>query len=126
MSDAQPQCAGSILETGIAWPKYRKCSRHGKIERDGKWYCKQHDPVAAEKRQTESSKRTQAVYDADQKVSKARDAKNAAVQAVIEAAKHRLATQTHLAKARLLMATNTLLEADQALTAALAERKALP
>lgn len=26
--------------------KYKRCNRKGKIERDGHWYCLQHDPVA--------------------------------------------------------------------------------
>jgi cytochrome c556 len=34
-----------------AWSRQSPCTRPGTIERDGKLYCKQHDPVAkAEKR----------------------------------------------------------------------------
>lgn len=29
---------------------HRNCSRKGVIERDGEWYCRQHDPVAVEAR----------------------------------------------------------------------------
>jgi hypothetical protein len=34
-----------------AWSlRYAKCSRNGSIERDGKWYCKTHDPLAIEEK----------------------------------------------------------------------------
>lgn len=33
------------------------CSRNGKVERDGKWYCGQHDPVAVEERRAARSRR---------------------------------------------------------------------
>lgn len=33
---------------------YHKCSRAGRVERDGKWYCKQHDPVEVERKRKES------------------------------------------------------------------------
>lgn len=26
--------------------RYSQCSRNGTIQRNGKWYCRQHDPVA--------------------------------------------------------------------------------
>ena len=31
-----------------------RCSRKGVVEREGKFYCKQHDPVAKAKRDTEA------------------------------------------------------------------------
>lgn len=39
------------------WPSSRQCSRKWKVERDGKRFCNQHDPVKAkERRDTESAK----------------------------------------------------------------------
>jgi len=31
----------------------KQCSRKGVVERDGKWYCKVHDPIAVDKRRTD-------------------------------------------------------------------------
>lgn len=35
------------------WGRSRPCARSGSIERDGKYYCKQHDPVAKEAKRDE-------------------------------------------------------------------------
>lgn len=117
MSDA-PRCSRQTYSGG--WP--RACIRAGKVERDGKWYCKQHDPDAVKAKKEARYKKIQAEYDADQKVRAARDAKDAAVQAVIEAVRDYVAGD-HSDIINPALALN---EADQALTAALAERKALP
>lgn len=37
---------------GSRFGRSRPCSRKGRIERDGKLYCRQHDPVAKAKRDT--------------------------------------------------------------------------
>ncbi len=55
MSEHTPQCREFV------WPRgsfhKTKCSRKGVVERDGKLYCKQHDPLAiAAKRQAENEK----------------------------------------------------------------------
>ncbi len=44
---------GSILLSG-------RCARRGVIQRDGKWYCRQHDPEAVSARRKESYQRHQA------------------------------------------------------------------
>lgn len=49
------QCSAKTYENHSFYP----CSRKGKIERDGKWYCKQHDPVEVERRAKESELRYQ-------------------------------------------------------------------
>jgi len=53
-----------VLERNSAWPRYNQCSRKGVIEREGRWYCKQHDPVAVEKRR----EKEQDKFDAKMKV----------------------------------------------------------
>jgi predicted NBD/HSP70 family sugar kinase len=49
MSDKpdSPRCSKRVWSG--SWDKL-PCSRRGVIERDGKWYCKQHDPVAVKER----------------------------------------------------------------------------
>ena len=39
---------------------YERCSRKASVERDGKPYCRQHDPVAIAERQKATSKRLDA------------------------------------------------------------------
>ncbi len=41
-----PRCSDSVLQNYRTSP----CSRKGTVERDGKWYCRQHDPVAKKAR----------------------------------------------------------------------------
>jgi hypothetical protein len=36
------------------WDHSSRCSRKGKVERDGKRYCGQHDPVAVKEKDDES------------------------------------------------------------------------
>lgn len=50
------QCCGQIWQNY----HYSSCSRNGKVERDGKWYCGTHDPVAVE----EKSKKRDAIFEA--------------------------------------------------------------
>ena len=42
-----------------------RCSRNGKVERGGKWYCKQHDPVAVEERRVVRQREWEAKWEAD-------------------------------------------------------------
>ena len=44
-----------------------QCTRAGKVGRDGKWYCKQHDPVAVKAKQ----EAWQAKWDAERKAQNA-------------------------------------------------------
>jgi hypothetical protein len=49
------QCSESIYDSYTM--RFHRCSRSGSIERDGKHYCKRHDPVAiAEKRKAKKEK----------------------------------------------------------------------
>lgn len=53
MTDAtkmQPACSAKV------WDGWRRtpCARAGKVERDGKWFCRQHDPVAIAARRAKS------------------------------------------------------------------------
>ena len=59
MTDA-PKCSKKF------YIKMSSCSRKGVVERDGEWYCKQHDPVAIVARAKES-------YDTATQVAKARN-----------------------------------------------------
>jgi len=49
------------------WPRYRQCSRAGSIERDGKWYCKAHDPVAIREKSEAKAAAWHAERDAERK-----------------------------------------------------------
>lgn len=42
MSEVKQKCCGVVLYRG--WP--HSCAKTPKVERDGKWYCGIHDPVA--------------------------------------------------------------------------------
>ncbi len=56
---AKERCSKQILLG--TWSRHKhQCSYTGVVRRKGKWYCKQHDPVAVEKRAEER----QAKYDA--------------------------------------------------------------
>ena len=45
-----PQCRERIVRyEGLARYEHQ-CTRQGKVERDGKWYCGQHDPEAVRAR----------------------------------------------------------------------------
>jgi hypothetical protein len=55
MTDAPQKCCASIYDS-LAW-RSRSCERNAKIERDGKWYCKQHDPVAKAEKHAERTAR---------------------------------------------------------------------
>lgn len=57
MSD-KPRCHGSVyrpnMPIGRSWGR---CSRNGVIERDGKHYCRQHDPEVAAERDRQATER---------------------------------------------------------------------
>lgn len=48
MHSKTPGCSAHT-QAGFGFGQYT-CSRNGKVERDGKWYCKQHDPVGIKER----------------------------------------------------------------------------
>ena len=43
------QCNGRVANDSFSVP-FRRCTRPGAAERGGKWYCRQHDPVARDAR----------------------------------------------------------------------------
>ncbi len=51
--DSAHKCEGSV-RVDTNWPRYTPCNRPGKVERDGKWWCGIHDPLA---RQAKRDKR---------------------------------------------------------------------
>lgn len=59
--DRKP-CAGRVFDGfGVSgWP----CSRAGRVERDGRWYCKMHDPVAKRERSEARTAKLRAERDA--------------------------------------------------------------
>lgn len=50
--DGGHRCAGVFYPSGMSFPRPHKCSRKGTVERDGKWWCGIHDPVAKQKKRT--------------------------------------------------------------------------
>ncbi len=58
-----PCCASVPMKTNFYRP--RPCKFKACVERNGKWYCKRHDPVASEAKR-------QANFDAKQKLSHAK------------------------------------------------------
>lgn len=53
MTDATKGCSKQVYTDSYSRP-IRACSRKAVVERDGKGYCKQHDPVAIAERRTVS------------------------------------------------------------------------
>ena len=47
-TDGQHRCS-VVVDSPTGW----KCSRHGVAERDGRWYCWQHDPERLDAQQRE-------------------------------------------------------------------------
>jgi hypothetical protein len=59
-----------------------QCSRRGVVEREGKWYCKQHDPVAVAERRAANRAKYRAVRDERSAVRDLQQRKNAAWDAL--------------------------------------------
>ena len=66
----RPRCAAMIYSG--SWPTH--CSRYGVIERDGKMYCRQHDPVAVKARREERDRRWRAEWAAEDELNRKRKA----------------------------------------------------
>ena len=50
------QCCGRVFKgTDGFRSRYNQCTRAGKVMRDGKWYCSQHDPEAVKARREKAS-----------------------------------------------------------------------
>ncbi len=76
------RCEGSIRGD------YRshRCLRNAKIERDGKWYCGTHDPVAKKTRQAAIDARLKPKRDAENERRRRRNAETAACEGIPTAA----------------------------------------
>lgn len=64
MADQQttrPPCCAKVPRDGGWRTLYSACKRRATVERDGKWYCRQHDPQAKEARR----EATRARWDAE-------------------------------------------------------------
>lgn len=59
---SKPYCAATILRTG--YYNNVACSNVAKVERDGRWYCGVHDPVAIKRRRDEADQAQRDVQDA--------------------------------------------------------------
>jgi len=68
-------CCEKVRKGGDRWRSYyRPCKRPGSVERDGKWYCGQHDPVAREERFQKSVAETKARWAEEAKANRIRAA----------------------------------------------------
>lgn len=61
-----PRCSAFVSHPHMFSPG--QCSKNGKVERDGKWYCTVHDPVKVKERSDAKSK----AYDAEWKAKEVR------------------------------------------------------
>lgn len=53
MSQIKHQCSGTTYPKGTSkfgLTQGQPCTRSGSIQRDGRWYCKTHDPEAVQRR----------------------------------------------------------------------------
>ena len=61
------QCSGDVFRANNGmvrgWGERGRCTRNGKIERDGKWYCGVHDPFAVKARDDASMAKFKAKMD---------------------------------------------------------------
>ena len=61
-------CCEDVWRGTTGWrPKKEPCGCKASVERDGKWYCKRHDPVAIAEKQAEKQRVANAVWDAREK-----------------------------------------------------------
>jgi len=61
--EKKERCCVEVRIQGFSFPRYKQCDRLGKIIRSGKWYCKQHDPIAVKERAKKRSKKHDAEWD---------------------------------------------------------------
>ncbi len=52
------RCCEQVATNGL-WNRYHQCTRLGSVTRDGKVYCKTHDPVAIKERHNARDKKWQ-------------------------------------------------------------------
>lgn len=73
----------SVVRYERGWP--RSCGRAGVIERDGRWYCRQHDPVAKQQRSEARRAAWRPKYEHKEAIREADAAIKSAADALIEA-----------------------------------------
>jgi hypothetical protein len=61
-------CCEQIRDRTTRWPRYYRCARRSVVERDGKPYCRQHDPIECKKRRDASMDKFQAKLDEEARV----------------------------------------------------------
>lgn len=75
MSEVKQRCCVKVGE----WLRYT-CSKTGKVERDGKWYCGTHDPIAVKARDDKRMTAWKAKWDAETAANEATAAKRKETQ----------------------------------------------
>ena len=66
MTTAKHKCCGTVLPAGAY--RTHPCHNGAKIQRDGKWYCGTHDPVAIKEKRDKKNAEHNAKWEADQKL----------------------------------------------------------
>lgn len=93
-----PKC--SAYANHDSWGRGTPCSRHASVTRDGKPYCKQHDPVAIAERRELRDQKWQKKYDAESKQRLREHAAIAAMQGIDNPAAFMEKVRTALAAAQ--------------------------
>ena len=76
------QCCATVFPRGVWVASGYACSRKGVIERDGKWYCRQHDPVSKAERDKASMEKWRREQGARSEAWERRTAEGAACKGV--------------------------------------------
>lgn len=62
----KPRCSATVFGERVrSW----QCNRYGKVRRAGKWYCKQHDPVAEQARRSAADNKYRQLRDEEKAIS---------------------------------------------------------
>jgi len=64
------ECEANVSD---GWARYHKCGVTAKYVRDGKWYCKRHDPVAIKERDKKRDDKFNKMFEESQKKSHRRE-----------------------------------------------------
>lgn len=62
----EERCVAEVWRHEGLWSSHSRCQRRGTVEREGKLYCRQHDPEAVKQRNAERVERYHSRYEADQ------------------------------------------------------------
>jgi hypothetical protein len=74
-----PRCEASVASNGFGY-RPLQCSREGSVERDGKWYCKQHDPEAVAERKRQLSEVLRQKWSEEARLRREANAKQAEIE----------------------------------------------